>query len=385
MRLIFLFLLLVPSLAFAQDDAPIIAVEPYVRHADTYALREGEAPSIMADTDQPEFFISPNNQKLAILDYPAFISAEDQLEPGYYPADLFVIDLASGERTPLLTHDANMTLSATNGSEFYNGNFSSSVRTNRAWNDPNSIGGGRLFHFLAWSPESDRIAQVQTVITDGRYPGEMRLVVYDLATGHESMIAELGEPETGYAVFWFDAGIVLYRDLEEDNDRVTVFTTDGTILHEWTIASGQPAHENPVRHQGEDYLAFGQWSIFDVTTGEFSSIDGTIALVSANAPDDSLLLEACDDRENLRPTWDVYSAAGEKLTNLRQISTPKLSPDGQQLAYVTDRAVTIFDGAEARPIDTVTPFMGFSVEWGAMVYTFTSIGANECGRGPSRG
>jgi hypothetical protein len=166
MRLIYLLFLLLPGLRLEQDTAPIIAVEPTVRHAGVYALREGETPTLLAEGDVPELFLSPDGQKLAILDYPAFVSAEDELEPGDYPDDLFVIDLATGERQPLLTHDENMTLDATNGEQFYNGNLSG-VRTDRAWDDPNSIGGGRLFHFLAWSPESDRIAQVQTVVVDG--------------------------------------------------------------------------------------------------------------------------------------------------------------------------------------------------------------------------
>lgn len=384
MRLIFLFILLAPNFAFAQDAAPIIAVEPSIRHAGIYALREGEPLMLLAETDVPELFLAPDGQKLAILDYPTFVSADAELEPGDYPDDLFLIDLNNGERKPLLTHYANSTLDR--GAQFYNGT-SGGVRTNRAWDDPNSIGGSRLFHFLAWSPESDQITQVQTVVTDGRYPGEARLVVYDVATGSESVIAELGEPETGYAVFWFDAGIVLYADPSEGTESITVFAPDGTILHEWTIASGQLAHENPVRHRGEDYLVFGKWSIFDVTTGEFSSVDGTIARVSANAPNDSLVLEACDDRENLRPTWDVYSATGEKLTNLTRVSRPTLSPDGQRVAFVNheNRAVTIFGGAEAHSVDTATPFTAQSVVWGATVYTFTSVGADECGRGPARG
>src|SRR5690606_36646175 len=121
------------------------------------------------------------------------------------------------------------------------------------------------------SPDSQKIAQVQTVVSNGQHPGTVRLVVYDLATQAMTTVAELGSPGTGYAVFWFEVGIVLYSDPAEGADRVTVFAADGKVLHEWELDEHRTlAHENPVRYQGGGYLAFPQWSVLDVTTGEFT-------------------------------------------------------------------------------------------------------------------
>jgi hypothetical protein len=378
---LFLLGLLLPGFVFAQDHAPIIAVQPYIRNQDIYWLWAGEGAAFIAEGDAPQLLVAPDGGQVALLDSPAFVRAEAQLEPGDYPDDLVLIDLLNAEQTPLLVHDETVTLSG--GEHFYTGDSVGGVRTNRAWDDPNAVSGSRLSHFLAWSPDSSHIAQVQTLVVDGQYPGTVRLVVYDATTGEMSVIAELGAPEAGYAVFWFADGIVLYADPREGADMVTVYTPDGDVIQEWELDEfATLGHENPVRYEGRDYLAFPQWSLLDVATGERTPVEGTIALVSASAPADSLVLEACDDREALQPTWDVYTAAGEKLTNLARISTPALSPDGSRVVYAdyeADRAVTIFDGADSYQLGQVA-FPAESVLWGATVYTITTVGMDDCNR-----
>lgn len=372
--------LCLPGFASAQDTRPVIAVTPFLRQQDIYTLRQGEAPDLLVEADTPLLVLSPDGQQVAVLDYPAFVQDESELEPGEYPRDLLVIAVSSGEQKHLLTHERETT--STTGDQFYSGDFVGGVNTSRAWDDPNAIFGGRLTAFLAWSPDSQQIAQVQTVVSDGQYPGKSRLVVFDVASGDMAMTAELGRPGPGYAVFWFDAGIVLYTDPPEGGDTVTVYAPDGDVLYQWEVGARILAHENPVRYEGRDYLAFPQWSLYDVATGDFMPVEGTIARVSASNPAQSLALEACDDRDELRPTWDIYSADGDHLANLRHVSTPTLSPDGSQGVYVdydSGRVVTVFDGDASIPL-TGSSFAAESVLWGAAIYTITSVGAADCHR-----
>jgi hypothetical protein len=171
-----LLILLLPGFASAQDTPPVIAVFAALRNQNVYTLPGGGAPSLLVEADTPYLFLSPDSQQIAVLDYPPFVQAEAELIPGYYPSDLSVINLSTGAKTLLLAHDRDMTLESTAGQQFYHGDFSGGVETQAAWDDPNSIGGGRLSAFLAWSPDGEHIAQVQTVVTDGQYPGKPRLV-----------------------------------------------------------------------------------------------------------------------------------------------------------------------------------------------------------------
>jgi hypothetical protein len=377
--LILFLCLLASGAASAQDEKPIIMTFPYSRNENLYTIGDGQEPEPLAEADTPELYLSPDGERLAFLDYPASIRAQDALEPGDYPDDLVVVDLNSREITPLLIHERRAE------NEIYSGDRGNGIRTQRAWDDPTAAFGSRLFAYVAWSPDSQQIAQVQTVVSNGQHPGTVRLVVYDLATQAMTTVAELGSPGTGYAVFWFEVGIVLYSDPAEGADRVTVFAADGKVLHEWELDEHRTlAHENPVRYQGGDYLAFPQWSVLDVTTGEFTPVTGTMALVSAEAPDQSLVLEACDNRDTLQPTWDIYNAQGEKLTNLERISTPALSPDGQQVVYAdytVDRHIKVYDGLVSRFWDMQNvAFPAQEIVWGAMTYTLTTIGMDDCNR-----
>jgi hypothetical protein len=198
-----------------------------------------------------------------------------------------------------------------------------------------------------------------------------------------SVIADLGDYGPAFAVFWFDAGIVLYTDPHEArDDSITLYSPDGQVHQQWQLAGQTLAHENPVRYKGHDYLAFPQWNLYDVATGHLMYVPGTLAVVSAANPDESLVLQACNNREALEPTWDVYSFDGFSLGKLSDISRPTLSPDGTELAFISyanNNAVMINDGVGVRQVGEI-PFPADSVLWGATIYTITPIGEADCGR-----
>lgn len=379
--ILFIFFCL-PLIIQAQEIPPLIVVDIV---GNIYAVAEDTAEHLHASSRYAQFHLSPDGTRLAIVEMPPFLLEETQLEPGDYPDNLLVIDTSNGEITSLVQHGDDVSLSE--GDNFYNGDYNNGVRTDRGWDEPNNVFGSRLRQYLAWSPDSSQIAHIQTIVSDGNYPGEVRLVVFDVETGEMSILEELGRPNPGYAVFWLEEGIVLYTDPKEGNDTITVYSPDGEVLNEWDLGNRYIAHENPMRVDGKDYIVFPQWNLFDLTTGEFTYLQGALALASAREPETSLHIEACDDREKLQPTWDVYSPDGEKLVNLTRAGSVTLSPDGQQVVYYDwdDRSVMVFDGEETQPFsikNTPSTFRVQAVIWGATVYTITPVGAEDCFRLP---
>jgi hypothetical protein len=253
---------------------------------------------------------------------------------------------------------------------------------------------------FAWSPDSRYLAQIQTVMGEER-TAITRLAIFDIKTGEMQIIARLSSilDEVGYAVFWFDEGLVLYSDFPGedigDEDTITVMNPDGSILHTWNVERDLN-RENPIHYEGKDYLYFGGEYIYDVSTNEYTLFEGAVGLVSAAAPNTSLVVEACI-YDTYSTTWDVYSAQGEKLITFENSSSFRLSPDGQQLAYLSpekfddinfsfnlseETNISIYSGHGDRAADYQTE-TGDTVQtpnmlWGRMIYTITEVGAHDC-------
>lgn len=378
--------LLFPALVSAQDDAPIIAILPYVGRGDIYALSQGEVPRLLAESSYTKVFLSPDGRKVAYLDFPEFVTKAGEIDPGWYPSDLRVIDIETGTVTTLLEHGD----SEPNELFFSGSGGGPGLRTDGQWDDPTTVLGSILFANVAWSPDSRTIAHLQSVVTDQDYQHPtVRLVTFDVESGEENLIAEfqngIGDEETGYAVFWLEEGIVLYSLSPEIKGLISVYAPDGELLHTWTPRSNLLSYENPVHYEGKDYILFGDWHLFDASTGEGFNAPGTLAMVSADDPETSLIAKPCINHPSFDVVWDMYTPEGEKVVQIETASPIALSPDGQQVVSIThDREITIFDGENMVPFkdDRGQTFTSLDPVWGASVYTLTPIGAEECERTP---
>jgi hypothetical protein len=374
--------LLLPCLSYAQDEPFVIA---YAVYGEIYGLRDGQAPKLLVDTMVMGAVMSPDGQRLAYTSLAAYDANHSHARGRYEPSNLSVLNLADETVTPLWKRgetEPNILI--------FSRWKANPVKTLASWMSDRYGAPGQLRADLVWSPDSRYLAQLQTVMGEER-SALTRLAIFDVTTGEMRIIARLGSilDGIGYAIFWLDEGLVIYSDYPDEDaaDTITVMDSEGTILHTWEVERDLN-FENPILYEGKQYLHFGWQHLYDVTTNKFINYRGTLATISAAAPQDSLIVEDCPESP-FQYIWDIYSPQGDKLLRINQTAQPTFSPDGQQLVYITYSAengnVTFFDGKSVSFYDTntSTDFYAQNLIWGPRTYTITSIGDDECLRNPA--
>lgn len=374
--------LLMTGFVSAQDNPPLIA---YKTFGEIYALRDGEDPELLSDTAVLGALLSPDGQHLAYTSLAAYDANRRRPKNRYDPSNLSILNIADKAVTPLWTQGETEP-----GILIFGRWKTRSVKTLGRRGGGGYTSESDLYADLAWSPDSRYLAQLQTVMGEER-SALTRLAIFDVTTGEMTIIARLGSilDEVGYGIFWFEEGIVLYSDLpgEDANDTITVMDPEGNTLYTWDIER-KLNFENPIHHEGKNYLNMGWEYIYDVSTNELIRYEGTIAAVSAVSPETSLIVEDCPESQ-FQPVWDIYSSSGDKLLRMENTTQPVPAPDGQEVAYVTYNqahavSVLFFDGENAsfyQP-ETEKSFFTQNLIWGPKIYTLTPVGAEECLRHP---
>lgn len=201
-----------------------------------------------------------------------------------------------------------------------------------------------------WSPDSSQLAW-----TEIDYPEDAnthsRLVVYDLATQTaqtlvENLPIQFGVVSTLEGV-WGQSGIVLFNEAYLENaansvqEQVLVFSDTGEALN---VVDMPPDFTNyvgigvVVSYEGREYVAEeypsdGQWTLFDVLTGEMKAATSPIWGYSPTAPDTSLQIQETSEGSAV----PVMTAQGMNIDlrletgyHLWQVA---LAPDGNAVAW----------------------------------------------------
>lgn len=298
-------------------------------------------------SSQRDLAISPDGRFLAYLRTPDFFAQAlaNNLTGnlGTTPADVILLDTASGEQT-VLAHHAEGT----------------------SWQDAE-----RLWYRseLTWSPDGTQLAYAELHRINVSYY-ETRIRVYNMQTGSTRTIS--GTPENFWPMTWFPEGIAAHT---------TLFAPDGTVLAHNFLTEGSIVRGH-MSYQGRPYaiisstdvvpyedLNGGQVYVMDMLTGEFGVIQGLISSVSATTSDQSAIF--LRDDNDTRPAEVFDPITGANFIPPRQPPFAvdfTLSPDGRRFAYVligTNINIYNFDDGSTQTID----MNATALVWGGKQYT----------------
>ncbi|MCL4251330.1 MAG: hypothetical protein KJ065_24480 [Anaerolineae bacterium] len=262
-----------------------------------------------------DIFPSPNGRFIIYRDVPDFIAdawLDNQIgSVSELPTDLFLIDLDSGEELRFAAHapgtayrDGRLVYRASNG------------------------------HAAAWSPAGTEFAYIERIVVPDA-PERQQLLVYDAVNRLDRLLAQVVAPETLPGnVIWTDAGIAAGTSLySPDGDKVETPFLHGGVLIDFPLLLDGKLYVTVNRrgHPAPEGTVF----LFDLLDGEYYSAEGYVSVVSATAPETSLVL--VNYQSDTRPEG-VYTRDGTRIFR-PSVSAPfpvdfVLSPDGLRFSYV---------------------------------------------------
>src|SRR5258706_4921829 len=283
---------------------------------------------------------------------------------GDLPATIWLLDVASNDAKRIADQPANASFSKQNVPDFYG------IRS-----EP------------SWSPDGTQLAW-----TEMAQGGKYQLVVYSVDSGTSKVLVKNVPPQQnyeGYApmlVSWGESGIaVLKRDAVTDSNGLHI---EGSVLiYDATsgklIRTSEKVREAlnffwilnvPKNNTWEvaivtyDSNKIG-WKLVNLANGKVSDLQGIPQLFNPQSPDGLHINPASlDSVEN----WAIADASGaiDTITLAGNpdafLSQLKISPDGDQIAYVTENDVTITDGK--LPVSTTLGKDLRGIVWGQLAW-----------------
>lgn len=321
---------------------------------------------------------SPDGTKLAFMQWsPQAIQAVESAGgfwEGGLPSDIALIDIATGEISVIAPQPENA-IYPPQGDE----DWQAIIRSIPAW----SADGARL----AWS---------ETVIgsTGGEYTENYRVVVYELATTTQTVIAE-GLPAAmiysiPHPLLWGKSGILVYIfQVEFDEATQTSTTLDQFVLYDRTgvvkmDVTRESGNQDPSVNEYffADFddreviflrLGLDTFQLIDPATGEFESLQGVISwqdsLIAGRGPASAYPAYTVENVTHYVIHPETQFA--EPLNPSGSISGVSVAADGQRIAYILDGQVYIWENLEVTAIslegigDGETPPWVWEIAWGA--------------------
>jgi hypothetical protein len=274
--------------------------------------------------------LSPDGLRLAYSTDEAayFRGSRVILYNGTPPADIWIMELASGATTHVATQPES-----------------------RAYAIQRS---GPV-----WSPDSQQITWVE----------EHQVVIYDVAQGVQSVFSRT--VDYGYQ----DAGIALPElqwGATISSDVLSFGNPDGTnLLYLYTSAEPELHIVGDIHHPGQSTsthrwvfyqdrwwvglpIGNGDFHLLDPQSGERFLLDAAPRLQLLNPPANAIYLNPhLDDPEDWwKVDWTVITPDGEagRIETDRFGHIPAISPDGQQVAYLSDEWVMLWENGDTRRI-----------------------------------
>lgn len=319
-------ILLIGTATAQSNDAPYIvahsaddgSVQLFAIYDDGQEQQLTNQPDVLSDKRGAA--ISPDGRYLVyqvVADF--FAEAVANNEAGNfadYITDLYLLDLQTLETYLIAGQEDGVTLRST------------TVRTH-----PIQTG-----HAAIWSSDSTLLAYAihrpncsdSTIFCS-------RIMVYDVETHSSQVIADF--PTYATPRLWTSSGIVVH----DMAGSFRIYDLNGNEINRVYYNSGFVPHY-VVQHGYDIYAAGGVlgfqnpnddfWYLFDVRTGVYYRTDAYISVISASAPDDSLVL--ANYSNDTRPA-SIYTLEGEFIRGVP--SGPPygvdyvLSPDGLQYSY----------------------------------------------------
>lgn len=273
------------------------------------------------------------------------------------PGDISILDIASGESTPIAGQPADASLLVEGTPD------RATVRSTPIW-----------------SPDGARLAWTEFALPDGK-PG---VVVYDVAAGTTTTVAaDIPAPLVQGAappLRWGSAGFAVNASTDNASEQdFLIYAEDGTLLSSPRLA---PVENDPAvdfmwvesaggAKLGVIYQSSG-WILIDPASGVAQAAPELPRLTTAQ-PDSRALRFGVDSERGF--FWEIV---GETTAAPGAPSQVTLSPSGREVAftgYPSSGAVTIWRDGETTPI----PGTGSNLDqlqvgallWG---YTFWQIG-----------
>lgn len=333
-------------------------VQLFAIYADGHEQQLTNRPYILRDKE--DVAISPDRRYLVYrvaADFFAEALANNEVGNfGDYIADLYILDLQSGESFLISGQEETVTLR------------SPLVRTHRV----------RAGHEAIWSPDSRQLVYaIQNPYCSDETGFCSRIMIYDVETNTSQLIADL--PGTASPRLWTDSRIVV----QNQSRSFSIYDFNGNEINRIYYNSGFVPHY-VFEYEQTLYAAGGvlgfptpdndSWYLLDLQTGTYSRTEAFISVISVSAPDDSLLL--FNYSNDTRPSA-IYSMSGELLA-YPPAGSPFgvdyiLSPDGTQYIYDLigqGGGDTVIGDANS---ETTIALDGKVMAWGARQYTLFNV------------
>ncbi|WP_119068879.1 SH3 domain-containing protein [Aggregatilinea lenta] len=253
-----------------------------------------------------------------------------------------------------------------------------------------------------WSPDGTQLAWAEYLVPENEY----RLVAYSFNTGETRVIVpELPFPYADAGFFpmaepeWSEAGLALVNgtinNVGEYVESLYYYDTTGNLLSQTLIGSSS-SEQVWAWHwmRADDQDAIGVWhpsgkqELVEPRTTTIQDMPATPQLVAALAGADSLALSVTPTTlpdGNLAPAWTLTAPDGFQATLAfaGRAQNIALSPDGQELAYITD-ALYVSSGGQMVAIpgtDGIESGAETAVVWGPSTWRVGPETAEQPGDG----
>jgi Tol biopolymer transport system component len=314
--------------------------------------RQSSIPGLVAVGLQGDFSLSPDSTKLVYLSVPteyldglnALIEREGGIAGNTDASNITLYDIATGETTTIggQPDDASYFVEGQEDKYYVRGN-------------------------PAWSPDGLQVAWTENE-NASVYGGSFQLVIYDVASGSQSVVigglAQAGTIQVvGPDVVWTHVGISLLYNNDFQSEIIT-YSLDGQLIS--TIALPETMQQFlPVATDTGATIAMQDstdtWQVANVQLGQIVEPGGVPELFSPSAPTTPLSVFQVERVDNVKNTYLGYPDGSTERLNTSNL--PALSPDGTSIAYRSDGKVYVHsaDG-------TITEVDDPELEYGKLVW-----------------